>query len=115
MRSSLLARVLSRALPKSCVEATFPDLSETVRPRARISLATYSTDWGRTRRTVAPVPQQTPSAQLGTACGHGRGGYAIDPWQNDMQIHSLAKWNSRGKSVPKLSQGHGENVEQGTW
>ena len=41
-------------VPKSCEEATIPDLSETVRPRARISLATYSTDWSRTRRTVAP-------------------------------------------------------------
>ena len=56
MRTSLSAKVLSRSLPKSREEAAIPDLRETVRPRARISLATYSTDRGKTRKTEAPVP-----------------------------------------------------------
>ena len=46
MRTSLSTKVLSRSLPKSREEATIPDLRETVRLRARISLATYSTVWG---------------------------------------------------------------------
>ena len=54
--TSQTANVPSTSLPKAREEATRPDLSETVRPNARISMATYLTYWGKTRITASRVP-----------------------------------------------------------